>query len=73
MRKGQSDLRSNIPHKNFGKKSPKAKKTLNSIYKTSTSNINLSFENEAIKQPFRKNKIDGNFEIIEEPKNGNLD
>ena len=55
------------------KRDPKLKKTLKSICKTSNSNINLSFENEGVKQLFRKNKINDNFKIIEEPENGNLD
>ena len=58
--------------KNVGKKSPMAENILNHISKTSASNIDLSFVNETIKKLFAENEINGNFEIIEEPKNGDI-
>ena len=59
-----------IPYiKNVSKKSPTAEKNLNHISKTSASNIDLSFVNETIKELIAENKINDNFEIIEEPKN----
>ena len=54
------------------KKSLTAEKNLNHISKTSASNIDLTFVNETIKQLIAKNKINGNFKIIVEPENGNL-
>ena len=45
---------------------------MNYISKTSTSNIDLSFVNETITQLIAKNRITGNFKIIEESENGNL-
>ena len=58
--------------KNVSKKSPTAEKCLNRISKTSASNIDLSFVNETIKELIAENKINDNFRIIEEPKNGDL-
>ena len=49
-----------------------AENILNHISKTSASNIDLSFVNETIKKLFAENEINGNFEIIEEPKNGDI-
>ena len=72
LRNGKSDIRSNIPHKNFSKKSPNAEKILNHIFKTSASNIDLTFVDETIKQLIAKNKINDTFKIIVEPENGNL-
>ena len=53
--------------KNVSKKSPTAEIFLNHISKTSASNIDLS-----IKEFIAENKINYNFEIIEESKNGDL-
>ena len=58
--------------KNVSKKSPIAEKFFNHVSKTSASNINLTFVNETIKQLISKNKINDNFKVIVEPKNGNL-
>ena len=58
--------------KNVSKKSPTAEKFLNHISKTSASNIDLTFVNKTIKQLISKNKINDNFKIIVEPKNGIL-
>ena len=58
--------------KNVCKKSPTAEKILNHISKTSASNIDLTFVNKTIKQLISKNKINDNFKIIVEPKNGIL-
>ena len=58
--------------KNVSKMSPTAEKTLNHISKTSASNIDLSFANETIKELIVENKINDNFKVIEEPKNGDL-
>ena len=53
-------------------KSPTAGKILNHIFKTSASNSDLSFVNETIKELTAENKINDNFKIIEETKNGDL-
>ena len=58
--------------KNVSKKSPMAENILNHISKTSGSNIDPSFVNETIKKRFAENEINGNFEIIEKPKNGDI-
>ena len=60
------------PIKNVSKKSATAEKNLNRVSKISASNIDLTFVNETIKQLIAKNKINGNFKIIVEPENGNL-
>ena len=49
-----------------------AENILNHISKTSASNIDPSFVNETIKKRFAENEINGNFEIIEKPKNGDI-
>ena len=71
MCNGKSDFRDNIPHKKYMEKEPH-NLILNHISKTLASNIDLSFVNEAIKQLITKNKINDNFKIVEETKNGNL-
>ena len=45
---------------------------MNHISKTSASNTDLSFVNEIIGELISGNKVNDNFKIIEEPKNGNL-
>ena len=42
------------------------------ISKTWASNIDLSFVNETIKELIAENRINDNFKIIKEPKNGDL-
>ena len=58
--------------KNISKKSPTAEKILYHISNTSASSMDLSFVNETIKELIAENKINDNFKIIEEPKNGDL-
>ena len=45
---------------------------MNHIFKISASNIDLSFVNATIKELISENKINDNFKIAEEPKNGDL-
>ena len=69
----ENEILEAISHiKNVSKKSPTAEKNFNHISKTSASNIDLTFVNKAIKQLISKNKINDNFKIIVEPKNGIL-
>ena len=69
----ENEILEAISHiKNVSKKSPTAEKILNHISKTSASNIDLTFVNKTIKQLISKNKINDNFKIIVEPKNGIL-
>ena len=69
----ENEILEAISHiKNVNKKSPTAEKILNHISKTSASNIDLTFVNKTIKQLISKNKINDNFKIIVEPKNGIL-
>ena len=69
----ENEILEAISHiKNVSKKSQTAEKNLNDISKTSASNIDLTFVNKTIKQLISKNKINDNFKIIVEPKNGIL-
>ena len=69
----ENEILEAISHiKNVSKKSPTIEKILNHISKTSASNIDLTFVNKTIKQLISKNKINDNFKIIVEPKNGIL-
>ena len=54
--------------KNISKKCPTAEKFFNHISKTLSSNTDLSFVNDTIKELIAENKINDNFKIIEEPK-----
>ena len=68
----ENQISESISHiKNVGKKSPTAEKILNHISKTLPSNIDLSFVNETMKQLIARYKINYNFKIVEETKNGN--
>ena len=68
----ENQILESISHiKNVGKKSPTAEKILNHISKTLPSNIDLSFVNETMKQLIARYKINYNFKIVEEIKNGN--
>ena len=58
--------------KNVSKKSPTAEKILSHISKNLTSNIDLSFVKETIKELIAENKLNGSFKIIEGPKNKDL-
>ena len=64
------EVLSNI--KNVSKKSPTAENILNHIFKTLALNIDFPFVNDTIKQLIAKNKINDNFKIADETKNGNL-
>ena len=69
----ENQISEDISHiKNVSKKSPTAEKVLNHMSKISASNIDLSLVNGPIKQLIAKNKINGHFKNVEEPKNGNL-